>query len=235
MKNFNKKYIVGIDPSIQEANNGFALYDTSKAQLITVRATSDISIVPLCLEVVADFGGDINDFVFVVENSSLETNIFGAWVNFKKLLFAQFRQPLQNWNLIESTFRAALALGTAVGKNQYASMRIIRELQNKGMDIVEISPSWRDRADTVKTIGGVRSTNPAAFNMPTKTTAEQFKKITGYTETTNEHGRDAAMLIYGKTALSIYTFATMMQKVKRTAAKATVKPKTKTKVKPKTK
>lgn len=233
MKDFNKRYIIGIDPSIQESNNGFALYDTKKGELITVRATSDISIVPLCLEVIADFGGNSNDFLFVVENSSLETNIFGAWATFKKLLFAQFRQPLTNWNVIESAFRAALALGTAVGKNQYASMRIIRELQNKGLDIIEISPSWRDRADTVKTIGGVRSTNPAAFNMPTKSTAEQFKKMTGYPETTNEHGRDAAMLVFGKTAISIYHFATMMQKVKRTSGKATAKTKTKIKTKAK--
>lgn len=31
----------------------------------------------------------------------------------------------------------------------------------------------------------------------TKLTSEQFKRITGYTKRTNEHSRDAAMLVYG--------------------------------------
>ena len=31
----------------------------------------------------------------------------------------------------------------------------------------------------------------------TKLTAEQFRRITGYEGKTNEHGRDAAMLVYG--------------------------------------
>lgn len=32
----------------------------------------------------------------------------------------------------------------------------------------------------------------------TKLDAESFKKLTGWTDRTNEHGRDAAMLIYGR-------------------------------------
>lgn len=34
-------------------------------------------------------------------------------------------------------------------------------------------------------------------NNKTKTTAEYFQKITGWQGKTNEHGRDAAMLVYG--------------------------------------
>jgi hypothetical protein len=33
----------------------------------------------------------------------------------------------------------------------------------------------------------------------TKTTAESFKKMTGYNKSTNEHSRDAAMIVYGLT------------------------------------
>ena len=32
----------------------------------------------------------------------------------------------------------------------------------------------------------------------TKLSAEQFRRITGWTEQTNEHGRDAAMLVFGR-------------------------------------
>lgn len=35
-------------------------------------------------------------------------------------------------------------------------------------------------------------------NNSTKLSAEQFKKITGWTGRTSEHGRDAAMLIFGR-------------------------------------
>lgn len=38
----------------------------------------------------------------------------------------------------------------------------------------------------------------APRNNCTKLTAEQFKKITGWQGRTNEHGRDAAMLIFGR-------------------------------------
>lgn len=37
----------------------------------------------------------------------------------------------------------------------------------------------------------------APKNNKTKTTAEYFAKITGWKEKTNEHARDAAMLVYG--------------------------------------
>lgn len=37
----------------------------------------------------------------------------------------------------------------------------------------------------------------APKNNATKLTAEQFRQITGYEGKTNEHGRDAAMLVYG--------------------------------------
>lgn len=37
----------------------------------------------------------------------------------------------------------------------------------------------------------------APKNNATKLTSEQFKRLTGYDGRTNEHGRDAAMLVYG--------------------------------------
>ena len=45
---------------------------------------------------------------------------------------------------------------------------------------------------------GISFSKIAPRNNSTKLTAEQFKKITGWQGRTNEHGRDAAMLIYGR-------------------------------------
>lgn len=38
----------------------------------------------------------------------------------------------------------------------------------------------------------------APKNNRTKTTASEFRRITGWQQRTNEHGRDAAMLIFGR-------------------------------------
>lgn len=45
---------------------------------------------------------------------------------------------------------------------------------------------------------GISFSKIAPRNNSTKLTAEQFKKITGWQGRTNEHGRDAAMLIFGR-------------------------------------
>lgn len=44
---------------------------------------------------------------------------------------------------------------------------------------------------------GVENKAIAPANNTTKMSADQFKRITGWTGKTNEHGRDAAWLVYG--------------------------------------
>lgn len=45
---------------------------------------------------------------------------------------------------------------------------------------------------------GIHFQMVAPKNNRTKLTAAQFRKITGWTKTTSEHGRDAAFLVFGK-------------------------------------
>lgn len=45
---------------------------------------------------------------------------------------------------------------------------------------------------------GIPFEKVAPRNNMTKLSAEQFRRITGWTEQTNEHGRDAAMLVFGR-------------------------------------
>ena len=45
---------------------------------------------------------------------------------------------------------------------------------------------------------GIPFVKVAPKNNITKMTADYFRRITGWTERTNEHGRDAAMLVFGK-------------------------------------
>ena len=45
---------------------------------------------------------------------------------------------------------------------------------------------------------GIQFAKVAPKNNYTKMTAEAFARLTGWTERTNEHGRDAAMLVWGR-------------------------------------
>jgi hypothetical protein len=58
---------------------------------------------------------------------------------------------------------------------------------------------WHDYLEDMKDqgmIAGYELVHPK--NNATKLKADRFKKLTGYKERTNEHARDAYMLIYGK-------------------------------------
>lgn len=45
---------------------------------------------------------------------------------------------------------------------------------------------------------GIEYAKVAPKNNYTKMTADAFRRLTGWTERTNEHGRDAAMLVWGR-------------------------------------
>lgn len=53
---------------------------------------------------------------------------------------------------------------------------------------------WEDYLTSI----GVAFEMVAPKNNKTKVTADYFRKLTGWTEKTNEHSRDAGMLVFGK-------------------------------------
>jgi len=52
------------------------------------------------------------------------------------------------------------------------------------------------------------------LTMPTKTNAKQFETITGYKGQSNEHTRDAATLVFNKTAKWAETMIKIQEKKK---------------------
>lgn len=110
---------------------------------------------------------------------------------------------------IQSKFGIAMRVARSVGENSAAGKLIIKQLSEAGVPCVEIAPSKRDSIANIKkklqSKIGIKGANMQLiklnqFKMPTKSTAAEFKEWTSYEGSTNEHNRDAATLIFGKTA-----------------------------------
>jgi len=108
---------------------------------------------------------------------------------------------------VQKKFGIAMKIASSVGENRAAAKLIIKMLSEHKVPIVEIAPSKRDRVDRVREKLKKKHGKFAAdgldiksLTMPTKSTAEDFRFLTGYTERTNEHNRDAGTLVWGKNA-----------------------------------
>jgi len=174
--------LIGIDPSF--TNMGVAVY-TPETSMLRMYSGDFITVIrKLNCE---------NDYYAVVENVSGDSS---AWYA-EKIMKKAKNMPFQKY-IIEC--RKALKYAQRVGKSKAACDLILKWLQEKNIKTVKINPSQRDRADGNK--------NFMLCRYPTKTNKEQFHVLTGYTARSNEHERDAAMLVFGKTS----KWAEMMSK-----------------------
>jgi hypothetical protein len=90
-----------------------------------------------------------------------------------------------------------------VGQNKAAAKLIIQVLEEKGIPVLEVAPSERQKAYRDEKGGKVYHDKPNMLKMPTKTNAAQFEEVTGYGGRSNEHGRDAGTLISGVTVRNV--------------------------------
>jgi hypothetical protein len=131
------------------------------------------------------------ELVVVVENPNLDSHVFRS------------KKTTANMSMID--FRKELAKASDVGKNKGIANAIITFLQAKGIIFLSVAPSERQRAENPKM-------RLDFYRMPTKSTHEQFCAHTGWTATTNEHARDAAMLVFRLTRPALDL---MVQKAKQ--------------------
>ncbi|MCH2044582.1 MAG: hypothetical protein MK212_10735 [Saprospiraceae bacterium] len=102
---------------------------------------------------------------------------------------------LEDPNLDKTTFRVgktramSLKFAQDVGKNKAIANTIIEKCRRLNIDYALVAPSERRRADKGNKV-------LAQLNMPTKTTQQQFRLLTGFTRPTNEHSRDAGTLVW---------------------------------------
>lgn len=123
-----------------------------------------------CMVSTLDFWGIIevlNKFNSISKNCNINIKVYCEAPHLNKPLF--FRKNLDNE---KKRNRAA----QNVGMNKMTSKLIIEYCNINNIEIIECRP-------TKKSL--------------TKLTHDEFFKLTGYTKRTSEHGRDAAMLVWG--------------------------------------
>lgn len=207
-------YLIGVDPSSQKENNGLAIWDTHAKKYITIRSMSLLSVIGEVKDFLDSFGVKSENgkgwtnVVIVVENAELDSPVFGAWKTYRAFLLAKIKQPFTFWeNAAKTTFRKLMAQAQSIGMLKIACRIIVERLREFGVEVIEVAPSWRDSADqkgkSGKKKGGLTTKDPRYMIMPTKTTHEQFKILTSYSDKTNEHGRDAATLIHNQTLIRL--------------------------------
>lgn len=209
------RYLIGCDPSYQ--NFGVCIYDTQEKTMLLKTGKFG--------EMVKFINSNIDKkkSIAVVENSAMVSAVFKMWPMVKseidkyaeslaKYHMAKFSGTLKpnkpTLTECQSSFAIAMKLAQHVGNQKGACEQIIEIFKNVNIPIHEVSPAWRDRADKAQKKAGKAKVNIHSLTMPTKTTSAQFLELTGYgsgkNERSNEHNRDAATLVFGKTGEYFY-------------------------------
>ncbi len=117
-------------------------------------------------------GGDT--LMVIMEDPNLEGTTFRAAQTTVGMNLGKFRQQMQ--------------MAQSIGKNKGVANAIHDYLSSKKLNFVLVNPSSRKQVSK-------KSDSLKLYTMPTKCSHDQFVAYTGYLGKTNEHGRDAAMLI----------------------------------------
>lgn len=189
--------LLGVDPSF--STMGVCIYDPSNR---TMRLFT--GKMPACIDWIQS-ECSITRLVAVVENPALDSTTFNMWGMVKTkidgVLDARKRGSFGSKSAtmadVQSSFAIAMNYAQKVGENKAAAKQIILMLENAKVPVIQVAPSKRQRAYR-KHKGKVLRLVVETLNMPTKTTAEQFLKLTGYDKRCSEHARDAATLVWGR-------------------------------------
>jgi len=169
-------YLIGIDPgmNLKDRNTGLAVYNTKTKEI--EHATS--YFIEEAYFKILEYK-EVSPII-VLEDPSLITNNYTA---------AKYGKTLP----------AKLKIANDAGRNQGAAILLFRMLTVAGFTVLRIAPNKRRQARK----GNNKLIDLLSLYMPTKTSAKQFEILTGYTKQTNEHVRDAATLVWGKTIANI--------------------------------
>lgn len=204
------RYLIGCDPSYQ--NFGVCIYDTQEKTMLLKTGKFG--------EMVKFINSNIDKkkSIAVVENSAMVSAVFKMWPMVKEQIdkyaesLAKYHLAMKSGTLrpvkptltdCQSAYSMAMKVAQHIGNQKGACQQIIEIFKSVDILVYEVSPSARDRADKAQKKAGKAKVNLLSLTMPTKTTAAQFQELTGYGsgkgERSNEHNRDAAMLVWNKT------------------------------------
>ena len=179
--------MVGIDPG--RANTGIAIYEPAKRNFVSLKKYDLAG----AMKVLENRRWD-NNYIFVIENPNLETNLYDGWIEMQSII-RSYKRGNASLKQVKGVYSIATKRSADVGKNRAAAQDIIAMLHHTGALVVQIKPSARNRADRPNRI----ARDVVYLNMPTKTNRKQFEALTGYKGQSNEHSRDAATMVWAKT------------------------------------
>jgi hypothetical protein len=183
-----KQWLVGIDPSLKNA--GAAIYCPSTGERALFSGAWYAVIDWLSAQKI------LGSAIAIIEDPNMDKTLFGGWPPVRAEI-SKFTEKKSSYGEIQSIFARAAKQAQNVGENKASAKVFIDLFRKHGIPYGSIAPSTRDRADRdlVKT----RNLGIEMLVLPTKTTAHQFQQLTGFDGRSNEHSRDAAMLIFKKT------------------------------------
>jgi len=175
MDTSRSKIVVGIDPGF--TNTGICFMQANDILLLDTKSFQE------ALKLL----DETEIALAVVENPNLDSTVFGAYDQFKKLSKKIGERK---------AFGSLMKKAQHVGNNKAAAKEIITYFKRRNIPVVEVAPSKRQRS--YKEVRGRRiRLDPKMLKMPTKLTGAQFKKLTSH-ESKDEHAHDACTLIYGR-------------------------------------
>ena len=220
-----KQILIGIDIGIWK-NTGVAIYDPKAKEFILIES---MDFFDAMAKIKGIYINPDYDIIVVVENADLSSNVFGADVTLVNFIKGWMAKPIKDWKGLTSKIRMVITWGTNVGKNKGIAVSFCKKLREIGIATVEINPSDRRVAGSTVKVGKIEQVIPLnQLPMPTKVKSEDFIKLTGYTKQTNDHGRDAATLLWKKTFMFYKNFArtqaiNLLNKKKDVAKKRSLK------------
>lgn len=197
---------LGVDPSF--ANMGLALHDPTAGtlQLFTgeykegIRWLNRSVKLSEIMAIIENPNLDKATFVYpMIKNAMLDLQEYARWTGSRK---GMPPKKVTIEDVMSQVYRG-MNYAQAVGKNKAAASQILNDLRGAGVPCMEVAPSKRQRADKLPKLGKAKVVI-STLTMPTKTNKQQFKELTGYSDPTSEHARDAATLVWGRTLRSAY-------------------------------
>jgi len=187
------KWYIGIDPG---RNTGIALYEEGKIKQL--RSGSHCEML-LYLQALSQTEGIILEAV--LEDVHADKTNFVA----SKFIAGMMKSAVLKKKIPNEKARLSYAINAACKRSRDSGMAAgfaadwQEFLSLHQIPYATLAPSKRDNAETLLAKAG-RVLNHAgvirSLTAPTKLSAAQFRELTGYTGSTNEHTRDAGTLVW---------------------------------------
>jgi hypothetical protein len=174
-----KEWLVGIDTSV--TNCAAALYCTTSRRLLWLGTFDAFGLIRF-LEAIPAYKRPAVGVV--VEDPNIESATFAVLHSQKDMTMAR-----------------AAAMGQDAGKAMGIARAVIQALQTMGIDYTVVNPALRTSIANIEKKGDIKGfvIPQSGHYLPTKTNANYFQKLTGWADKSNEHERDAATLVFGRT------------------------------------